>query len=74
MTVGRMIWHVLLLLMGIVLLLEALRGFSNPWQQGNYWGSITENIFFLAWSFVLIGIPAVRLTARWRARPSSHFQ
>jgi hypothetical protein len=69
MTVGRIVWHVLLLLMGIVLLLQAVRGFSNPWQQGNYWGSITENILFVAWSLVLMWIPVSKLVNRRRKAP-----
>src|SRR5262249_48666517 len=48
------VWRLLLLAMGTVLFLLALRQFSMPWHQGNYWGTIIESILFLVWSAVLI--------------------
>jgi hypothetical protein len=67
-TMGRVLRYVLLVLVGIFLFLQALQGFSLPWHQGNYWGTITESILFLAWSVVLIGIPILSLIKQRRHR------
>jgi len=60
------LWHALLLLVGVLVLLEGLRGFLLPWHRGNYWGTITESILCVAWSVALIGSPILSYFKRHR--------
>jgi hypothetical protein len=63
-TVATVLRDLILVLMGIVLFWQGLRGFSMPWHEGNYWGSFIKNALFVVWSVAFVGIPILRLAMR----------
>jgi hypothetical protein len=59
-----------LALLGALLFYVSLQGLLTPWRWNNYSGNIVRSVLFLLWSFVLIGLPAIKVTQRLRQNTS----
>lgn len=64
MTVGRAVANLLCVVLGICIFVGALTFLHIPYQQNNPTGYLALGILLLAWSAVLVGVPALRLAKR----------